>query len=145
MKNQRITLICRDSHTPDRDWNLSKGASSRIILTEQVNVMRYAVGETAAEMGVDVERIILDRVSCADNYLQLLSELPHYFTGDALYLKTDGSGFLSATGRGGDRRIYQLSATDIRFYLETAGIVTGSTFSRPMAAHHAQAAHSIAA
>jgi hypothetical protein len=144
MKNQRITLICRDSNTPDRDWNLSKSSSSKIILTEQVNVLRYAVGETAAEMGVDVERIILDRVSCADNYLQLLAELPHYFTGDALYLKNDGSGYLSATGRGGDRVMYQLSAQDIRFYLETAGIVTGSTFSRPMAAP-APAARSVAA
>lgn len=133
MKNQKITLVCRDGATPDRDWNLSNRSFSRIILTEQLNVLRYAISETAGEMGVEVERVILDRSSCAENFLQLVAGLPHFFTGDALYLQADGSGFMSSTGRGGDRIMYQLTATDVRFYLETAGVVTGSMPARHVA------------
>jgi len=130
MKSQRITLVCRDARTPDRDWNLSNRSTSRIILTEQLNVLRYAISATAGEMGVDVERVILDRSGCAENFLNFVAGLPHFFTGDALFLKEDGSGFMSSTGRGGDRMMYQLSAQDVRFYLETVGIVTGSMASR---------------
>ncbi len=126
MKTQKITLVCRGASTPDRDWNLSNRFTSRIILTEQLNVLRYAISETARETGVDIERVILDHSGSADNFLQVVAGLPHFFTGDALFLKDDGSGFMSSAGNGGDRVLYQLTAQDIRFYLETAGLVTGS-------------------
>jgi len=130
MKSQGITLVCRDANTPDRDWNLSIRSQARILITEQLNVLRYAISATAGETGVDVERIILDRAGCAENFLQLVASLPHFFAGDALFLKEDGSAFMSSSGRGGDRVMYQLSVQDVRFYLETASLVPNSMASR---------------
>ena len=60
-----------------------------------------------------------------DEFLDLLTALPTEFTGDALYIRDDGTGVMSATGRGGDRVLYSLNAHDVRFYLETLNLVTG--------------------
>ncbi len=46
-------------------------------------------------------------------------------SGDILLIHDNGAGFLSATGRGGDRVLYALTAHDVRFYLETQDLVTG--------------------
>ena len=42
---------------------------------------------------------------------------------DVLYVRPDDSGFMSATGRGGDRILYSLSGDDVRFYLEAHGLL----------------------
>lgn len=138
MSHRRLTLICRDSHMPDRDWNLSHSAPTRVVVTEQLSVVRYAL---SAELGVDVARIVIESSASADEFLTLLTELPHHFNGDALYLKDDGSGFLSAAGRGDGRVLYSLKANDIRFYLETAGVVSGHVSPpRPLLVEAASAA-----
>lgn len=143
MSQRRVTLICRDSRTPDRDWNLSQSAPTRVVVTEQLSVVRYALCAEAAEVGVDVARIVIDTTASADDFLELLTELPHHFNGDAIYLKDDGSGFLSAAGRGDGRVLYSLKAADVRFYFETAGVVTGRVSApgpRPMLVDEATAA-----
>jgi hypothetical protein len=125
MSHRRMSLICLGERTPDRDWNVSRNAPSRIVITEQLSVVRYVLGADAAELGLDIERIIIDQATTSDDFLDLLSELPHHFNGDVLYLRPDGSGYLSATGRGDGRVLYSLKSHDVRFYLETAQVVTG--------------------
>jgi hypothetical protein len=130
MTHRRVTLVCRDSNVPDRDWSLSLTSPSRVVVTERLEVVRYALGADAAHMGVDVERIVIDQPSTSDAFLSLIAELPHHFNGDALCIRQDGSGFLSAAGRGDGRVLYSLKPSDVRFYLETAGVVTGQTILR---------------
>jgi hypothetical protein len=67
----------------------------------------------------DVERIIIDRSASADEFLRFLTALPAQATGDVVSLAADGGAFLSAVGRGGDRVLYLLGASDVAFYLET--------------------------
>lgn len=67
----------------------------------------------------DVERIILDRSSSADDFLRFLAALPVEAAGDVMLVGADGGAFLSAVGRGGDRVLYRLGPTDVAFYLET--------------------------
>ena len=51
-------------------------------------------------------------------------------------IRDDETGFLSATGRGGDRILYALSAEDIRFYLETTSLIeAGSAVMAPAREH----------
>ena len=121
---RRITLICRDSSDTARDWDTSVAASNRLILLDSFTVLRYAISTHLVELDVDVERVVLDRSTSPADYLSLLAALPPPFTGDVLLIREDDSGFLSALGRGGDRVLYALSAGDLRFYLETHGLVT---------------------
>ena len=123
--NRRITLISRNGRSAERDWDLSTNAPSRVIAVESLLVLRYALAGGLAEVNRDVERVILDRTTSASEYLSLLASLPAEFAGDVLMITNDDSGFLSSLGRGGDRVLYALSATDIRFYLETHDLVVG--------------------
>ncbi len=45
------------------------------------------------------------------------------FVGDVLYVREDETAYLSAIGRGGDRAPYALASGDVRFCLETHGLI----------------------
>ena len=124
-QNQRITLIAREATRPDVDWNYARCRSQRVAFLDSVNALRFALGAALYDVGLDVERIIVDRAADADQFLDLLAAMPGEFNGDVLLLREDGGGFLSATGRGGDRVLYALRQYDVRFYLETHELVTG--------------------
>jgi hypothetical protein len=123
--DSRITLIARQPTKPDFDWNHSRARVQRVAFLDSVNALSFALGAAMNDVGLDVERIIVDRSGDAEEFLHLLSCVPSEFTGDMLFIRDDGAGFLSATGRGGDRVLYALSGYDIRFYLETHDLVTG--------------------
>lgn len=123
--DQRITLIARQATKPDADWNHSRAVAQRVAFLDSVNALRFALGAALHDVGLDVERIIVDRAGDAEEFLHLLANVPCEFGGDMLFIRDDGSGFLSASGRGGDRVLYALGGYDIRFYLETHDLVTG--------------------
>ncbi|HEY0156270.1 MAG TPA: hypothetical protein VGF28_03170 [Thermoanaerobaculia bacterium] len=125
MSDQRVTLIAREATKPDVDWNYSRCRSQRVAFLDSVQAVRFALGAALYDVGLDVERVIVDRAADADEFLDLLAGMPGEFNGDVLLLRDDGGGFLSATGRGGDRVLYALRQHDVRFYLETHELVTG--------------------
>ncbi|HUP45360.1 MAG TPA: hypothetical protein VM779_07575 [Thermoanaerobaculia bacterium] len=121
--SRRITLISRDPSHPDRDWDNSGGSRNRMVLLDSFFLLRSAISSQLVQL--DVERVILDRATSAGEYLTLLASLPPTFNGDVILIREGDEGFLSATGRGGGRVLYALSASDVRFYLEMHGLVTG--------------------
>ena len=121
----RITLIARETTKPAVDWNYSRLARQRVAFLDSISVLRFALTASVREVGLDVERVIIDRAGNAEDFLELLARTPSQFAGDLLFIREDGGGFMSATGRGGDRVMYSLSQEDVRFYLETHDLVTG--------------------
>ena len=124
MPDRRITLIARSQFKPDVDWNYSAPGARNVAFVDSTNALRFALGSALHDVGLDVERVIMDRAGAADEFLELLATLPAEFAGDALFIRDDGTGFLSATGRGCDRVLYSLAHRDVRFYLETHELVT---------------------
>lgn len=122
---KRITLIARRATAPNVDWNCASSTSMRVAFLNSVPALKFALGVALSETHMDIERVIVDRAGSAEEFLNLLTDLPAAFTGDVLMIREDGNGFLSATGRGGDRVFYALIARDVRFYLETHDLVTG--------------------
>jgi hypothetical protein len=96
-----------------------------IAFLDSVNALKFALNVAVSDAGLDIERVIVDRAGTAEDFLDLLAALPEEYNGDLLIMRDDGNGFLSATGRGGDRVLYALNARDVRFYLETHNLVTG--------------------
>lgn len=118
--SRRITLVTRPpAGHPDRPWNVLPNATSRIIVAGSFTVLRSALEHSLSGMAQDVERLIIDRTATAAQYLELLASLPSEFGGDVLYIRDDGSAFLSSAGRGAGRMIYNLGPNDLHFYLET--------------------------
>jgi hypothetical protein len=122
--HRRLTLIARDSRKPDMDWNYRPAIGDAIAFIDSPAAIRAAL-DAGTDLGLDIGRVIVDRSGEPDDFLKLLTALPVEFAGDALYIRDDGSAFMSATGRGGDRVLYSLNAHDVRFYLETLNLVTG--------------------
>lgn len=122
---QRITLIARESTQPDIDWNYASCRTANVAFLGSVSALKFAVRSALHKDGLDIERVIIDRAGSAEDFLELLAVVPVEITGDIMMIRDDGTGFLSATGRGGDRRVYAMRANDVRFYLETQNLVTG--------------------
>lgn len=122
---QRITLIAHEAAKQSVDWNYSRLANQRVAFLDSVSVLRFALSSAVREVGLDVERVIIDRTGDAGDFLDLISRTPSQFMGDLIFIRDDGSGFLSAAGRGDGRVLYSLGAEDVRFYLETHDLVTG--------------------
>lgn len=118
----RITLIARPSNRPGPDW---KQAQDGVLFTESLDVVRFVLRRGVSTVELDVERFILDRAATDQELLDLLAIVPEDFGGDIVHIREDGSGYLSAAGRGGGRVLYRLDAIDIRFYLETHDLVSG--------------------
>jgi hypothetical protein len=123
--NRRITLVARPSSKPSHDWNHERTRSGQVAFVESFRALRFAFGPALEDVGLDVERVILDRCGDCGDFLEFLTEMPAAFAGDIVFLREDGSGFLSATGRGGDRLLYSMREQDVRFYLEAHDLVTG--------------------
>ncbi len=121
--SRRITLVARHPGNSARDWDMSNPIGSRLIFVDAMPFLAYAIDKGINELGQDVDRVIIDRTGTAVQYLELLASLPQEFTGDVLYVRSDGNGFLSSAGRGGDRVLYSLIARDVDFYLQTQGLL----------------------
>ncbi|HEV7763900.1 MAG TPA: hypothetical protein VGQ76_02760 [Thermoanaerobaculia bacterium] len=121
----RITLIARHATKPDVDWNYLRCRCENVAFLDSMHALKFAVSASINGAGLDIERVIVDRAGTAEDFLDLLASIPTALPGDVLMIRDDGSGFLSATGRGGDRVLYSLTNYDVRFYLETQDLVTG--------------------
>lgn len=124
-RNGRVTLIARESTKPDMDWNYAACRRTSVAFIQSVAALRYALSAAFTDVDLDVGRVIVDRAGNGDEFLDLLTGLPSEYIGDALFIRDNGSGVLSASARGGDRVLYALTPHDVRFYLEAHDLVTG--------------------
>lgn len=120
---RRITLVARHPGVSQRNWLAREDGKSRLIFIESFTVLRYALEHGLRSVQHDVERVIVDRIATAAQYLDFLSNLPGDFLGDVIYVRDDGGAYLSSSGVRGNRVLYQLQASDVQFYLETNGLV----------------------
>jgi hypothetical protein len=123
-QDNRITLIAREATQPDVDWNYARCRGQNVAFLDSIGALKFAL-LSAQRDGLDIERMIVDRAGSADQFLDLLVAIPKELAGDILLIHPNGAGFMSATGRGGDRVMYALTPNDVRFYLETLDLVTG--------------------
>ena len=128
---RRITLLTESKELSERNWNRSDDAGSRVVLLDSIAMLRSTIISPLVRSDSDVERIVLDRCCSESEFLSLLAELPHEFSGDVLMIREGGTNeggtsFLSASGRGGGRILYALTDEDVEFYLETIRLVARS-------------------
>jgi len=125
---QRITLILADQSNPAIDWNYGRPAALQIAFPASVEALRQTIRRAARDDGgLDVERIVIDRMGTAQDFLDCLTAVPTRFLGDVVFIARDGSAYLSAMARGDGRILHRLGRQDLRFYLEMHELVTGRT------------------
>ena len=100
--------------TPESEERWSDAAEQRMVIC----VRNFRVLCAAVEGDHDIGQVIFDRSIDSFELLRFLSTLPKNFQGDVLSIRHDGTGFLSAIGRGDGRLLYSLQPIDVEFYLE---------------------------
>ena len=119
--SSRISVVVHDPVHSRRRWNAMNGSTHCVFLN---SVSALILGmSTRSDADLDIERLIIDRACSADEFLHLLATIPSEFSGDILMIREDSTGYLSASGRGGDRVIYFFAPDDLRFYLEAHRLV----------------------
>lgn len=108
---QRLTLVASECEIGEREW------IERVTFIDAGPNVLLSVSAALNEPTLDAERLIVDRGVTAETFLEILASLPREFSGDVLRIDDYDRGFLSATGRGGDRVLYALDPDDVRFYL----------------------------
>jgi hypothetical protein len=121
-KAQRLTLVACDDTDDCAAWN-DAAHSRRFAFIGGGPLLRLVILAALNEPTLDAERLIIDRVATAEVFLEILASVPAEFSGDLLRIDERGGGFLSATGRGGDRVLYALQPDDVRFYLAMHDLV----------------------
>ena len=119
----RLTIIAYDPTKNSFDWNEEMRDGRRMVFLDGAACMQLSLRAALAEPMLDTERVVLDGVAPAEVFLEMLAALPAHFTGDILRIDRRGAGFLSATGRGGDRVLYALEPDDVHFYLTTHALL----------------------
>ncbi len=119
--NRRITLINSLDHS--RHWSLGDDAPSRIVLCSFFKIIRHTLKGEMHELGEDIERVIIDRTASPAEFLEMLAHLSENFAGDLIFIRDGETAYASSIGRNGGRVLYALRPDDVRFYLETHGLV----------------------
>lgn len=123
--HRRITLI--NAADRSRAWCTDEEAPSRLVFASFLSIIRNTSDASQAAPREDVERVILDRTATAEEFLELLAHLSADFAGDVIFIRDGDHAYVSAAGRGAGRMLYALRAADLRFYLETHGLVAPSS------------------
>jgi hypothetical protein len=123
--HRRITLI--NTRDRSRDWAMSEDAPSRIVFGSFFKVIRHTLKGELHELGEDIERVIIDRTATPAEFLELLANVSENFAGDLIFIREAETSYVSAVGRGGGRVFYALRPEDVRFYLETHGLIAAAS------------------
>ena len=118
MDARRITLIARNPHKAQRDWDLTNPAGTHIIFVDSLAFLPYALARGVQDEQHDIERVIIDETGSPLQFLEFLSSVPAEFAGDILHIGVDGKAFLSSVGRGDGRVLYRLNENDLEFYFQ---------------------------
>lgn len=124
LENSRVTFVASDPARSEILWSRAATAN-RLLFLDSIDELRLAIDFAISENDFEAERVILERGS-AEEFLNLLAQVPREFLGDIVMLRDDRSGYLSAIGRGGDRSLQLMTPVDVGFYLEISRLV-GST------------------
>lgn len=124
MNRDKTTLILTNEPFANIDWRNAEAVDSRLITVHSLDLLLHSIYSAQRDFHVHVARVILDGSVTAGQWLELLTSIPLEFSGDMLWIDSYGGGYLSASGRSGDRALYRITAEDIPFYLEASGIST---------------------
>jgi hypothetical protein len=123
--DRRITLV--NTRDRSRDWAVRDDAPSRIVFGSFFKVIRHTLKGELRELGEDIERVVIDRTATPAEFLELLANMSETFAGDLIFIRDGETSYVSAAGRGGGRVLYALRPEDVRFYLETHGLIARSS------------------
>ena len=102
-------------------WNAS-ARGARYILLDTIELLEDAVRSPRKKADADPIRVVIDGGIDLDRFLMLVASVPETFQGELLYIRRDGSGYLSTRELGTLRTVKSISEMDVEVYLRWNGL-----------------------
>ena len=115
-----VTLVAAGETELER-WSASQGAG-QYMLVPDTDMLESMLRSPVVRATGEITRVVFDGVIDLDRYLLLIATLPARFTGEILFIREDGSGYLSTRELKSERTVKAISGLDVEVYLRWHGL-----------------------
>ena len=143
MSGHFVTLVSAAESELAR-WSAG-AAKGQYTVVSDTALLEHALFSPIIQASGEIARVIVDGGMTLDNFLRLAGALPDSFRGEMLYVRRDGSGYLSTRELQTQRTVRTLNAAEVEVYLRWHSLPARSRTTYP--AEHSgktKATHAIA-
>ena len=115
-----VTLVAAADTELER-WSASQ-ASGLYMLVPDTAMLESMLRSPVVRATGEIIRVVFDGGFDLDRYLLLIATLPDRFNGEVLFIREDGSGYLSTRELKTERTVKAISAMDVEVYLRWHGL-----------------------
>jgi hypothetical protein len=131
MPGRYVTLVSTaESELPRWSAGASKGEYT---LVHDADLLERALFSPVIQASGEIARVVIDGGMTLDNFLRLASGLAETFRGEMLYIRRDGSGYLSSHELQTQRTVRTLTSPEVEVYLRWHGLPARPRASYPEA------------
>ena len=97
-------------------------AAGRYVVVPDIEMLENMLRSPAVRLSGEIERVVIDGHMELDRFLYLISTLPEKFDGEILFIRRDGSGYLSSRELRTTRTVKAINELDVEVYLRWHGL-----------------------
>ena len=129
MPGRFVTLVAA-AETELARWNAG-AHDGQYMVVRDVELLERTLLSPVIQAAGEIARVIIDGGTSLDHFLRLASGLPDTFRGELLFIRRDGSGYLSTRELQTQRSVRTLSAPEVEVYLRWHSLPARSRTSYP--------------
>ena len=97
-------------------------AAGQYVVVPDIEMLENMLRSPAVRLSGEIERVVIDGHMELDRFLYLISTLPEKFAGEILFIRRDGSGYLSSRELRTTRTVKAINELDVEVYLRWHGL-----------------------
>ena len=118
---QEHVTVVSPSETELPRW--SDGASrGQYVVVPDIDMLENMLRSPVVRFSGEIERVVIDGHMELDRFLYLISTLPDKFVGEILFIRRDGSGYLSSRELRSTRTVKAINEMEVEVYLRWHGL-----------------------
>jgi hypothetical protein len=120
MAGRFVTLVAA-ADTELARWNAG-AQEGQYTVVRDIELLERTLLSPVIQAAGEIARVIIDGGTSLDHFLRLASGLPGNFRGELLFIRRDGSGYLSTRELQTQRSVRTLTAPEVEVYLRWHGL-----------------------
>lgn len=120
MTGSFVTLVAA-AETELARWTAG-AAKGQYTVVRDMELLETTLLSPVIQAAGEIARVIVDGGTTLDHFLRLASTLPETFLGEMLYIRRDGSGYLSTRELQTQRSVRTLTSPEVEVYLRWHGL-----------------------
>ncbi len=129
MPGRFVTLVAA-AETELARWNAG-AHDGQYMVVRDIELLERTLLSPVIQAAGEIARVIVDGGTSLDHFLRLASGLPDTFRGELLFIRRDGSGYLSTRELQTKRSVRTLTTPEVEVYLRWHSLPARSRTSYP--------------